>query len=494
MASYQFSQIHQCPIFIELNLDHFEGPRWFARKLLNTSGWLQVVSFSMTTPLGHLSKPYVIGCNDDGVTTPQWEVDLLFALPMTGPQPTHYDAPPELGPIAEMARFDFMGECDGLALDAVAQNENETRQRLSILDRQTSQTLTDISHQLAKLRSDLRQERFRILKRRTLRAEIESAEAQEACVHSEFIAKRRNIRGSAIQYQDALLESITYEADAEVLLTVQFEARMRSHERTIAWPLIQEEPYSAGWSAERAQLALKDHLDQAASRRAETIAEKQKQAKKEEERVAAQKEAHKNEAAITATELAEALKEKKPTETKPRVLRLPKAPAAKPSPPVEVKEPTEAEKHAALRAEVAALSDELRLSGRRSEAAKQGLWRVTRRKQPQEEELQAVYHALGQIEGATERFPRILEFLSPPPPLAPPLVKSDEPKRWALRAEQIERIANSRRLLSPKSKVALGKLKSGQTNLTDADRNAMKHLFAQLKKTGFDIDGFLAVK
>ena len=162
---------------------------------------------------------------------------------------------------------------------------------------------------------------------------------------------------------------------------------------------------------------------------------------------------------------------------------------------MEVKKPTEAEKHAALRAEVAALSDELRLSGRRSEAAKQGLWRVTRRKQPQGEELQAVYHALGQIEGATERFPGILEFLSPPPPPPQPLpVKSDETKTWTLRAKQIERIANSRRLLSPKSKVALGKLKSGQTNLTDADRNAIKHLFAQLKKTGFDVDGFLAVK
>tara|TARA_B110000090_G_scaffold201298_1_gene243191 strand:- start:262 stop:498 length:237 start_codon:yes stop_codon:yes gene_type:complete len=65
---------------------------------------------------------------------------------------------------------------------------------------------------------------------------------------------------------------------------------------------------------------------------------------------------------------------------------------------------------------------------------------------------------------------------------------------WARRAEQLERIANIRRILSPKSKIALRKLKSGRTALSETDINAMKHLIAQLKKTGFDVDGFLAVK
>ena len=64
----------------------------------------------------------------------------------------------------------------------------------------------------------------------------------------------------------------------------------------------------------------------------------------------------------------------------------------------------------------------------------------------------------------------------------------------ALRAEQLERFANTWNLLSPKSKIALGKLKSGQTHLTHSDKNAIKHLIMSLKKKGFDVDGFPAIE
>ena len=115
------------------------------------------------------------------------------------------------------------------------------------------------------------------------------------------------------------------------------------------------------------------------------------------------------------------------------------------------------------------------------------------------DELRAIYHAIGQTDGAIERFPSILGFLAPAPaPLS--VVKKtgklaeSRTSAWARRAEQLERIANIRRILSPKSKIALRKLKSGRTALSETDINAMKHLIAQLKKTGFDVDGFLAVK
>ncbi|EBA12235.1 hypothetical protein RCCS2_13099 [Roseobacter sp. CCS2] len=126
-----------------------------------------------------------------------------------------------------------------------------------------------------------------------------------------------------------------------------------------------------------------------------------------------------------------------------------------------------------------------------------GLWRVTRRKQPQPEERRAIYHALGQTEDVARKFPRVVAYVTAvPEAAAAPPVKPNKPRPpgWAQRAGQLERIAEARRLLSPKSKVALAKLKSGQTALTGTDRNAMKHLIAQLKKTGFDVDGFLAAK
>ena len=113
------------------------------------------------------------------------------------------------------------------------------------------------------------------------------------------------------------------------------------------------------------------------------------------------------------------------------------------------------------------------------------------------DELRAIYHAIGQTDGAIERFPSILGFLAPAPvAIVKKTAKLAESRTsaWARRADQLERIANIRRILSPNSKIALRKLKSGRTALSETDINAMKHLIAQLKKTGFDVDGFLAVK
>ena len=95
--------------------------------------------------------------------------------------------------------------------------------------------------------------------------------------------------------------------------------------------------------------------------------------------------------------------------------------------------------------------------------------------------------------------PRILGFLAPAPAQVAVVRETERPAEstvsaWARGAEQLEQIAKTRRILSPKSKIALGKLKSGRTALSETDINAMKHLIAQLKKTGFDVDGFLAVK
>ena len=113
------------------------------------------------------------------------------------------------------------------------------------------------------------------------------------------------------------------------------------------------------------------------------------------------------------------------------------------------------------------------------------------------DELRAIYHAIGQTDGAIERFPSILGFLAPAPvAIVKKTAKLAESRTSALarRADQLERTANIRRILSPNSKIALRKLKSGRTALSETDINAMKHLIAQLKKTGFDVDGFLAVK
>ena len=77
---------------------------------------------------------------------------------------------------------------------------------------------------------------------------------------------------------------------------------------------------------------------------------------------------------------------------KPQPIVAPKSPKK----PVIQRPLTVAEEHTALQAEVASLSDILRLSGRSTFETKQGLWRVTERKQPQGDELRAIYHAIGQ--------------------------------------------------------------------------------------------------
>ena len=398
---------------------------------------------------------------------------------------------------AEMARYDFMGECDGLALEALEGLEDETRSKLQHLELRFNQVLKLAADHLAALRSELRSFTIMADRRSWIKGQIERLENEETRAGRVFVEERQRIRQAAEARETALIESLTYEADVEVLYTVQFEARMRGREKQIAWPLIEEETFSPGWSQERAQQALKDHLEDAATRRTEEAAQRTQDAADEAEWLANAKRKK-----AEAAEQPPVVVKRRPNPTPKKVITFKQKPhpkiAPKPAEKPAIQKPlTDAEEHAALRAEVASLSDILRHSGRSTFETKHGLWRVTRRKQPQGDELQAIYHAIGQTDGAVERFPRILRFLAPAPVAV--IKEIEKPAEsstsaWARRAEQLERIAKTRRILSPKSKIALGKLKSGQTALSETDRNAMKHLIVQLKKTGFDVDGFLAVK
>jgi hypothetical protein len=487
------------PAYVEFDLDKFEGPRWLAWNFVNASGWLQVIEVTMATPSGWQSRTYAIGCNDEGVTLPSWESDFLLGLPTKHPMPTQHYPPDELSAIAEMSRYDFMGECDGLSLEALEGLEDETRSKLQHLELRFNQVLKLAADHLAALRSELRSFSLAADRRIWINGEIERLENEETRAGRVFVEERQRIRQAAEARETALIESLSYEADVEVLYTVQFEARMRGREKQIAWPLIEEETFSPGWSQERAQQALKDHLEDAATRRTEEAAQSAQDAADEAEWLADAKrkkaEAAKQPPAVT---------KRKPNLAPKKVITLKPKPQPKVAPkpaekPVIQKPLTDAEEHTALRAEVARLSDILRHSGLSTFETKQGLWRVTRRKQPQGDELQAIYHAIGQADGAVESFPRILGFLAPAPAPVAVVKETERPAEstvsaWVRRAEQLERIAKTRRILSPKSKIALGKLKSGQTALTETDRNAMKHLIVQLKKTGFDVDGFLAVK
>jgi hypothetical protein len=487
------------PTFVEFDLDQFEGPRWLAWNFFNASGWLQVIEVTMATPSGWQSRTYAIGCNDEGVTLPSWESDFLLGLPTKHPIPTQHYPPDELSAIAEMSRYDFMGECDGLSLEALEGLEDETRSKLQHLELRFNEVLKLAADHLAALRSELRSFTITADRRSWIKGQIERLENEEMRAGGVFVEERQRIRQAAEARETALIESLTYEADVEVLYTVQFEARMRGREKQIAWPLIEEETFSPGWSQERAQQALKDHLEDAAKLRTEEAAQRAQDAADEAEWLANAK-SKKAEAA----EQPPVIVKRRPNPTPKKVItfkqkRQPKV-APKPVEKLVIQKPlTDAEEHTALRAEVAALSDILRQSGRSTFETKQGLWRVTRRKQPQGDELQAIYHAIGQTDGAVEKFPRLLGFFAPAPAPVAVVKETEKPTEsiasvWARRAEQLERIAKTRRILSPKSKIALGKLKSGQTALSEADRNAMKHLIVQLKKTGFDVDGFLAGK
>ena len=60
------------------------------------------------------------------------------------------------------------------------------------------------------------------------------------------------------------------------------------------------------------------------------------------------------------------------------------------------------------------------------------------------DELRAIYHAIGQTDGAIERFPSILGFLAPAPvAIVKKTAKLAESRTsaWARRADQLERIA-----------------------------------------------------
>jgi outer membrane biosynthesis protein TonB len=405
----------EIPVYIEFNLDQFDGPRGLAWNFVNASGWLQVVETTMDTPIGKQSRTYIIGCNDEGVTLPEWEADFLLGLPPSHPMPTQHFVPSELSAIAEMARYDFMGECDGLALEALEALEDATRSDLRHLELRFNQVLKLAANHLAALQSELRSFTLAVDRRLWVKAQIERLENEETRAGGVFVEERQRIRQAAEARETALIESLTYEADVEVLYTVQFEARMRGREKQIAWPLIEEEPFSPGLSQERAQQAMKEYFGEAADRRKIRAANSARQKENDAKWLASAKRKK-----AEVAEQSPAVTKRKPNRTPKKVIKLKQEsqPKVAPKPaekPVIQKPLTDAEEHTALRAEVASLSDILRHSGRSTFETKQGLWRVTRRKQPQGDELQAIYHAIGQTNGATEAFPRILRFLAPAP-------------------------------------------------------------------------------
>ena len=163
-----------------------------------------------------------------------------------------------------------MGECDRLSLEALEGLEDETRSKLQHLD----QVLKLATDHLAALRSELRSFLLAADRRIWINGEIERLENEEMRAGGVFAEERKRIRQAAEARETALIESLTYEADVEVLYTVQFEARMRGREKQIDWPLIQEETFSAGWSQGHAQQALKDHRENAATRRTEEAAQR----------------------------------------------------------------------------------------------------------------------------------------------------------------------------------------------------------------------------
>lgn len=360
------------PFFVEFNLESFEGPRWLYWRLLNLSGWLRFVEARLSSPMGLLRRTLIVGCTDEGNALPKWQVEGILPLVCSIPKETFWLPPDELDDIAEMERWDFMGECDLLALQELEALEGSTAGRLREAEVRFGSVLREAELYITRLQREARNPSCPLDRRSWIKQRIDAIDEQVELATASLRRRLRDIRREAEQKENSLWRSLRQEAEVETLGTVQFTVRNRLHEKQVRLPLIQEEVFSAGVSEQSAQLALAEYFEDVAKRK------QARQKKREQEAEPSRsREGHQNSG-----------------------LDLPSVP----------------------------------------------------------------------------NLVNTLVRLGP------------------ARAERVERLCNARRLLSPKSRKALAKLKQGKTALGDPDRNALKHLLHNLKKSGFDVDGFLNVK
>lgn len=355
-----------------------------------------------------------------------------------------------------MERWDFMGECDLLALQEIQELEGKTQARLHSAEVRVGAALRDAHSYISGLRREARSPTCNLERRKWIRNRIETVEQQEALAEAALRNRLSDIRSEARRQENALWRSLSLEAEVETLCTVQFSVRNRLHERQVRFPLIQEEIFSAGVSEQSSQAALAEYLEEAPKRR--------------KERKHQQQEAAAEQAELQRQRKKTAVERKKPSNTIKKIrLAPPQKPGGlRPNPnPVEKKTARPPEVTPALSPEP-----------------------------PNDVEQQNEDATVVLLEKAVAEPKPILEQPAERKPQMP--IKLDSVDRLRklgpARAEQIERLCRARGLTSPKSRKALSKLKQGKTALDDADRNALKHLLHNLQKTGFDVEGFLNVR
>lgn len=444
------------PFFVEFNLESFEGPRWLYWRLLNLSGWMRFIEARLASPLGLLRRTLIVGCSDEGVALPKWQVNGILPLVCSHPQETSWLPPGELEEFTEMERWDFMGECDLLALQEIEELESKAETKLHAAEARVGAALRDAHNYISGLRREARSPACTLERRRWIRNRIETVEEQEALAGVALRNRLSDIRAEVRRRENALWRSLRLEAEVETLCTVQFSVRNRLHEKQVRFPLIQEEIFSAGVSEQSAQAVLAEYLEEAPKRRKER---KRKQIEAKAEQAEQQR------------QRKQAAAEKKKPSNKVRQIRLvpPRMPdSSRPAPkPIEQKAAQISEIMPTLTPEPANEVEQ------KNEDATVVLLE------------KAVAEPRPILEKPADRKPEMPIKLDP----------VDRLRRLGpARAEQVERLCKARRLTSPKSRKALSKLKQGKTTLDDADRNALKHLLHNLQKTGFDVEGFLNVR
>lgn len=444
------------PFFVEFNLESFEGPLWLYWRLLNLSGWLRFVEARLSSPLGLLRRTLIVGCTDEGNALPKWQVEGILPLVCSFPKETFWLPPDELDDIAEMERWDFMGECDLLALQELEALEGSTAGRLREAEVRVGSVLREAELYVARLQREARDPSCPLDRRSWIKQRIDAIDEQVELATASLRGRLRDIRREAEQNENSLWRSLRQEAEVETLGTVQFTVRNRLHEKQVRLPLVQEEVFSAGVSEQSAQLALAEYFEDAAKRKQarqkmrEQEAEEAKKLQLQRKMAAVER---KKSARNKTTSHPQTDKVKVPAQTKPRVAERKAIPQLRHDPPA--------------------------IPARESTVEQQG----------EDDTVHVLQKALAEPSRSRESRQNSCIDLPSVANLVDKLVRLGP-----ARAEQVERLCDARRLLSPKSRKALGKLKQGKTSLDDPDRNALKHLLHNLKKTGFDVEGFLNVK
>jgi len=252
------------PVAIDFYLSSYPGPAREVRGLRHKQGWLMLAEVNLETLVSSHSRT-IVACSDlDGNEISSWLGSKLLDMRCSLPAESHYLPPSELDDIADALYWDFLGSCDLENLKILQHLETETTGKIDKLE-ERHQDLSSRAYQfISRLQRDRRKPDCDLETKRKINAKIDTIEDHLDRYEEWLLKQTQQIRSSAYELEQDILDSLKMEGTLRPLYTVQWRARTSRRGMELKLPLQQEERRNLGIDvnseeAVRADVALREN-------------------------------------------------------------------------------------------------------------------------------------------------------------------------------------------------------------------------------------------